>query len=61
MPVALAANEAPAPLEVSSSVSVSDATGEADSAVVGMDALAEAGAVALAVTSGVKVAPTEGI
>jgi hypothetical protein len=59
MPVALAANEAPALLKVSSSVSVPDATGDVESAIVGVDVLADAGAVALAVRSGVDVAPAE--
>jgi hypothetical protein len=57
--VAFGANEAPALLEVSSSVSVPDATGDAESAGVGVEALADAGTVALAVTSGVVVAPAE--
>jgi hypothetical protein len=59
MPVALAANEAPAPLEVSSSVSVSDATGDAESVMAGVVAIAGVGVVALVATSGVDVAPAE--
>jgi hypothetical protein len=59
MPVAFGANEAPAPLEVSSSVSVPDATGDAESAIVGVDALTDVEVVALAVRSGVVVALAE--
>ena len=59
MPVAFGANEAPAPLEVSSSVSVPDATGDAESAIVGVDALTDVEVVALAVRSGVVVARAE--
>jgi len=64
MPVALGANEAPALLDVSSSASAFDATGDAETVAVGAVALADVGAVALAeglvefaATSGVAVVP----
>src|ERR1035437_5583977 len=54
MPVALGANEAPALLDVPSSESALDATGDAEPAVVDPAALAD-GLVRFAVTSGVDV------
>ena len=55
MPVALGANEAPGLLEVSSSVSVPDATADAESAIVGVEVLTDVEVVALAVRGGVVV------
>jgi hypothetical protein len=57
--VALGANEAPALLEVSSSVSVPDATGDAESVMAGAEVLTDVEVVALAVRSGVDVAPAD--
>jgi hypothetical protein len=59
MPVAFGANEAPALLEVSSSVSVPDATGDAESVMAGVEVLTDVEVVALAVRSGVVVAPAD--
>jgi hypothetical protein len=56
MPVALGANEAPALLDVSSSASAFDATGDAETVAVGAVALADVGAVALADVGAVALA-----